>query len=123
MKLPFLPNHDDPSFFDFLTAHHPALTPTGRSGFLSSQAAAEPMRGAKVFPPLAVQMVAIGEKAGALESMLSKVADYFDRDSDYMIRNLTPLIEPFMILMLAFLVMLLALGVFLPMWDMVKFIK
>src|SRR2546422_7508353 len=46
MKLPFLPNHDDPSFFDFLTEHHPTLTPTGRSGFLQAQAAVEPMRGA-----------------------------------------------------------------------------
>jgi len=84
---------------------------------------AEPMRASKAFPPLAVQMVAIGEKSGSIESMLSKVADYFDRDTDYTIRNLTPLIEPLLILVLAFMVVLLALGVFLPMWDMVKFIK
>ncbi|KAF0133703.1 MAG: MSHA bioproteinis protein MshG [Candidatus Saganbacteria bacterium] len=89
-----------------------------RGGSLS-----EPMRGSKIFPPIAIQMVAIGEKAGALEGMLEKVADYFDRDADYMIKNLTPLLEPLLILMLAFLVTLLALGVFLPMWDMVKFIK
>jgi len=82
-----------------------------------------PMRGSKVFPPLAIQMVAIGEKAGALESMLNKVADYFDRDADYMIRNLTPLLEPLLLLLLAFLVTILALGVFLPMWDMVKLVK
>lgn len=86
-------------------------------------ALSEPMHGSKVFPPLAIQMVAIGERAGALESMLSKVADYFDRDADYMIRNLTPLLEPLLLLMLAFLVTILALGVFLPMWDMVKLVK
>jgi len=83
----------------------------------------EPMRGSKIFPPLAIQMVAIGERAGALESMLNKVADYFDRDADYMIRNLTPLLEPFLILMLAVLVLLLALGVYLPMWDLIKVVK
>ena len=83
----------------------------------------DPIKNAKVFPPLVVQMVAIGEKSGSLEQMLSKVADYFDRDSDYTIRNLTPLIEPLLILMLAFLVVLLALGVFLPMWDMVKLVQ
>ncbi|OGC09967.1 hypothetical protein A3J90_02820 [candidate division WOR-1 bacterium RIFOXYC2_FULL_37_10] len=83
----------------------------------------EPMKNAKVFPPLVIQMVAIGEKSGSLEAMLSKVADYFDRDSDYTIRNLTPLIEPLLILMLGGLVLLLALGVFLPMWDMVKLVK
>jgi len=86
-------------------------------------AMSEPMRGSKLFPPLAVQMVAIGERAGAMEAMLNKVADYFDRDADYMITNLTPLLEPLLILCLAFLVTLLALGVFLPMWDMVKLIK
>lgn len=84
---------------------------------------AEPMRGTRVFPPLVVQMVAIGEKAGALESMLNKVADYFDRDADYMIKNLTPILEPLLILGLALLVALLALGVYLPMWDMVKLVK
>jgi len=84
---------------------------------------AEPMRGTRVFPPLVVQMVAIGEKAGALESMLNKVADYFDRDADYMIKNLTPLLEPLLILFLAVMVTILALGVFLPMWDMVKLVK
>jgi len=89
-----------------------------RGGSLS-----EPMRGSKVFPPIAVQMVAIGERAGALESMLNKVADYFDRDADYMIRNLTPLLEPMLILVLAVLVVFLALGVMLPMWDIVKFAK
>src|SRR3989339_1712819 len=83
----------------------------------------EPMKNAKVFPPLVIQMVAIGEKSGSLEAMLSKVADYFDRDSDYTIRNLTPLIEPLLILMLGGLVLLLALGVFLPMWDMVKLVQ
>ncbi|MBI5701643.1 type II secretion system F family protein [Candidatus Saganbacteria bacterium] len=83
----------------------------------------EPMREAKVFPPLVVQMVAIGEKSGALESMLSKVADYFDRDTDYTIKNLTPLLEPFLILILGIFVLVLALGVFLPMWDMIKIAK
>lgn len=83
----------------------------------------EPMRGAKVFPPLVIQMVTIGEKSGSLESMLSKVADYFDRDTDYTIRNLTPLLEPLLILVLGVFVVILALGVYLPMWDMIKIIK
>lgn len=83
----------------------------------------EPMRGSKIFPPLAVQMVAIGERAGALESMLNKVADYFDRDADYMIKNLQPLLEPFLILILAVMVSILALGVLMPMYDMIKLVK
>jgi len=83
----------------------------------------DPMRKFKLFPPLAVQMVAIGERSGSLEAMLTKVADYFDRDADYMIKNLTPLIEPMLLLGLAVMVTIFALGVFLPMWDMSRLIK
>ena len=67
MKLPFLPNHDNPSFFDFLTAHHPTLTPTGRSGFLSSQAAVESMRGAgSMSVPHATTVLAIKYQQGVV---------------------------------------------------------
>ena len=83
----------------------------------------EPMKGSQVFPPIAISMVAIGEKAGTLENMLNKVADYFDREADYTIKNLTPLLEPIMIFGLALLLLLFALGVFLPMWDIVKIYK
>jgi len=67
MKLPFLPNHDDPSFFDFLTAPHPTLTPTGRSGFLQAQAAVEPMRGAgPISVPHATTVLAIKYQQGVV---------------------------------------------------------
>ena len=67
MKLPFLPNHDEPSFFDFLTAHHPALTPTGRSGFLQAQTSAEPMRGAgSMSVPQATTVLAIKSQQGVV---------------------------------------------------------
>jgi proteasome beta subunit len=67
MKLPFLPNHDDPSFFDFLTQHHPALTPTGRSGFLQAQATTEPMRGAGAMTvPQATTVLAIKYQQGVV---------------------------------------------------------
>ena len=67
MKLPFLPNHDDPSFFDFLIKHHPALTPTGRSGILQAQVAAEPMRGAgSISVPQATTVLAIKYQQGVV---------------------------------------------------------
>ena len=67
MKLPFFPNHDDSSFFDFLTEHHPALTPTGRRGFLSTQASAEPMRGAgSMSVPHATTVLAIKYQLGVV---------------------------------------------------------
>jgi MSHA biogenesis protein MshG len=84
---------------------------------------AEPMRGSRVFPPIAISMVAIGEKAGTLEKMLNKTADYFDREIDYTIKNLTPLIEPLLIFGLAVILLVFALGIFLPMWDLIKIYK
>lgn len=83
----------------------------------------EPMKQAKVFPPISISMVAIGEKAGTLENMLNKMSDYFDREVDYTIKNLTPMIEPILILGLGVLMLIFALGVFLPMWDMIKVFK
>ena len=69
MKLPFLPNHDDSSFFDFLTQHHPALTPTGRSGFLQMQTSGEPMRGAGAMTvPHATTVLAIKYQQGVVIS-------------------------------------------------------
>lgn len=67
MKLPFFPNHDDSSFFDFLTEHHPALTPTGRSGFLQAHAIADPMRGAgPMSVPHATTVLAIKYQEGVV---------------------------------------------------------
>jgi len=83
----------------------------------------EPMRGSRVFPPIAVAMVAIGEKSGTLENMLNRVADYFDREADYIIKNLTPLLEPMLIAGLGVILLIFALGIFLPMWDLVKIYK
>lgn len=83
----------------------------------------EPMKGSRVFPPIAIAMVAIGEKAGSLENMLNKVSDYFDREADYTIKNLTPLLEPILIFGLGLIALLFALGIFLPMWDMIRVYK
>ena len=83
----------------------------------------EPMKGSRIFPPIAIAMVAIGEKAGTLENMLNRGADYFDREADYTIKNLTPLLEPILIVGLGLLLLLFALGIFLPMWDLIKVYK
>jgi len=94
-----------------------------RNAVSQGKSLAEPMRGSKVFPPIAISMVAIGEKAGTLEHMLGKTADYFDREIDYTIDNLTPLIEPLLIFGLGFILLLFALGIFLPMWDLINVYK
>jgi MSHA biogenesis protein MshG len=94
-----------------------------RSDVSEGKTLTEPMKGSQIFPPIAISMVSIGEKAGTLENMLNKVADYFDREADYTIKNLTPLLEPVMIFGLALIMLVFALGIFLPMWDLIKVYK
>jgi MSHA biogenesis protein MshG len=94
-----------------------------RDGVAQGRGLAELMKEHKAFPPIAVSMVSIGEKAGTLENMLNKMADYFDREIDYTIDNLTPLIEPMLLFGLAGVMMVFALGIFLPMWDLIKVFK
>jgi type II secretory pathway component PulF len=83
----------------------------------------EPMEASDIFPPLLVQMVAVGEEAGNLDVMLNKVSDYYDMDVDYALRNLSTMIEPILLLFVGGMVLFLALGIFLPMWNMISLFK
>jgi len=81
---------------------------------------AEPMEESGFFPPIVVQMVAVGEKSGRLPELLAHVADFYDGQIDYKIRNLVTLIEPILILILGLGVLLMALGIFLPLWTLMR---
>jgi len=83
----------------------------------------EPMRETKVFAPIVIQMVVMGEESGKMDELLMSVADYYDRESDYIIKNLTTLIEPLLIIVLGVLILGIALAVFLPMWNIIKVVK
>ena len=91
-----------------------------RAQVIAGSALSLAMKEHSLFPSMAVQMVAIGEKSGTLDKMLVKSADYFDEESDYIITNLMTYLEPLLIFVLAMLVLLLALGIFLPMWNMLQ---
>ncbi|OGC23669.1 hypothetical protein A2291_04120 [candidate division WOR-1 bacterium RIFOXYB2_FULL_42_35] len=80
----------------------------------------QPMKECKIFPPIAISMVTIGEKSGTLETMLGKVAGYFEREADYTIANITPLLEPILIFGLAGIMLVFALAIFMPMWDLIS---
>ncbi len=80
----------------------------------------EPMKVSNLFPPVVVQMVAIGEQTGRVDELLLSVADYYDREAGYMIRNLSTYIEPVLIFVLAVMVLVMALAIFLPMWNLIR---
>lgn len=84
---------------------------------------AESMKDYKVFPPIILQMIDIGEESGQLDEMLSKVSEYFDQEVDYGIKNLITALEPALLVFIFGMVLFLALSVFLPMWDIVKFTR
>ena len=96
---------------------------TMRESLREGKGLQEPMEASGLFPPLVVQMMAVGEETGQIDTMLTKVSDYYDMDVDYTLRNLATLIEPILLLFVGGMVLLLALGIFLPMWDMMNLFK
>jgi MSHA biogenesis protein MshG len=83
----------------------------------------EPMKGSRVFPPIVIQMMAIGEETGKVEEMLMKVSEYFDRDVEYAIKNLSASIEPILLACVGGMVLFLALAVFMPWWNLISVFK
>jgi len=73
-----------------------------------------------VFPPLVSNMLAIGEKTGALSDMLQAIAEYYDIEIKSTIKNLTTMIEPLITVVLGVIVLGLSLAIFLPLWNMIR---
>lgn len=78
----------------------------------------EPLKKAWVFPPLVTQMIAIGEETGALDTMLSKVADFYEMDVENTVDRLKSLLEPILIAFLAGVVGLIVAAIMLPMFSL-----
>jgi MSHA biogenesis protein MshG len=74
----------------------------------------------RVFTPVVLQMIAVGEESGSLDDMMEEVAGMYQREVEYDLKNLGASIEPILIVFLGVLVLILALGVFLPIWDLGK---
>lgn len=75
------------------------------------------------FLPMVVQMIAVGEQSGALEKMLNKVADSYEREVETKIMALTSLIEPIMILVMGLLVSFIVVSILLPIFEMNQLIR
>jgi MSHA biogenesis protein MshG len=71
-----------------------------------------------VFTPIVLQMIAVGDETGELDSLLREVADLYEHDVEYEVKTLAQQIEPILLVGLGALVLVLALGMFLPIWDL-----
>jgi type IV pilus assembly protein PilC len=79
----------------------------------------EPLSQSKVFPPMVVRMIAIGERSGALEQLLEKIAEFYDSQVKATIKSLTSLIEPLLICFMGGIVGVVILSVFLPILNII----
>ncbi len=79
----------------------------------------EPLRAAKVFPHMVAQMVGIGEQTGALDTMLGKIADFYEQEVDAAIANLLTLIEPALIGFLGVTIGSIVISMYLPMFSLI----
>ena len=70
------------------------------------------------FTPVVLQMIAVGEETGAIDSLLAEIADMYEREIAYAIKELSAKIEPILLVIMAVMVLILALGIFMPMWSM-----
>ncbi len=76
-----------------------------------------------VFPPMVVQMMAVGEETGAMDEMLDKIADFYDQEVEATVDALTSLIEPLLIVVMGVCVGGMVISLYMPMFNIIKLIK
>jgi len=89
-----------------------------RMNVCEGEGIAEPLAKSKLFPPMVVRMVLVGEQSGELEKMLSKIADFYDEQVDATVSGLTSLIEPLIIAFLGIVIGTVVICMFLPIFKM-----
>lgn len=82
------------------------------------QTIADPLRATGVFPPMVIQMIAVGERTGGLSEMLIKISDFYDDEVDAAVDNLTSMIEPMVIVVLGSIIGGVLVAMYLPMFEM-----
>ena len=94
-----------------------ALQKTKRS-ISEGKTISEPLMETGIFPPMVVQMIAVGENTGALDTMLSKIADFYDEEVDAAVSAMTSLLEPLMMVFLGGIVGGMIIAMYLPIFQM-----
>jgi type IV pilus assembly protein PilC len=91
-----------------------------RKGVESGLTVAQPLKESGVFPPMVVQMIGVGEQTGALDAMLSKIADFYEEEVDQAVANLLTLMEPIMISFLGVTVGGIVISMYMPLFSLIS---
>src|SRR5215211_2787514 len=91
-----------------------------RHSIAGGETIAAPLEKSKVFPPMVISMIAVGEQTGGLDEMLTKIADFYDEEVDAAVSGLLALMEPVMIVFLGVVVGGMVVAMYLPIFDMVN---
>lgn len=94
-----------------------------RASIKEGETIARPLSESEVFPPMVVQMIAVGEETGALDSMLNKIADFYDEEVSSTVEALTSMIEPIMIVFMGMMIGGIIISLYLPMFKVITLIK
>ncbi len=94
-----------------------------RTAVSEGKTLAEPLMKSRVFPPMVTHMIAVGESTGALDVMLSKIADFYDDEVDNAVANLTSMMEPMLMVFLGGSVGFIVVAMYLPIFKLITLIK
>ena len=96
---------------------------SARASIREGETIAEPLSRSNIFPPMVTQMISVGESTGALDSMLTKIADFYDDEVDVAVSNLTSLLEPFLMIFLGVVIGGVVIAMYLPIFQMASAIQ
>jgi type IV pilus assembly protein PilC len=91
-----------------------------RASIREGETIAAPLKQSQVFPPMVVQMIAVGEETGALDEMLNKIANFYDDEVNTAVDTLTSIIEPLMIVVMGLLVGGMVVAMYMPMFKLIN---
>jgi len=94
-----------------------------RNSIAGGETIAAPLQKSKVFPPMVISMIAVGEQTGGLDEMLSKIADFYDEEVDAAVANLLAAMEPVMIVFLGGVVGGMIIAMYLPIFNMINLVQ
>jgi len=89
-----------------------------RASIREGETISEPLGRSGNFPPMVIQMISVGESTGALDSMLSKIADFYEEEVDVAVGNLTSLLEPLLMVFLGLVIGGVVISMYLPIFNM-----